>query len=47
LEDIDRKIARTIAELDRIAKRYGLSSWRELEEFMKTVSIDKPETDLD
>ncbi len=46
LKKVDYEISRIEAKLNKIARKFGLKEWRELEEFMKSRGIDNPEADL-
>ncbi len=46
LRKVDREIVRVEARLNRIARRFGLREWRELEELVKSKGIDNLEMDL-
>ncbi len=46
LRRIDREIVVVESRLQRIARRFGLSGWRELEELFRSGGISTPEVDL-
>ncbi len=46
LREIDREIVALEVRLRRIALRFGVSDWRELEELFKAKGIDSPELDM-
>ena len=45
LRKIDREIVAVEMRLQRIALRFGVSDWRELERLLKAKGIDSPELD--
>ena len=46
LRKIDREIVIVETRLRRIALRFGLSNWKELEKLFKVKGVDNPELDM-
>lgn len=46
LKKVNYEITRVEARLNSLARRFGLKERRELEELMRSKSVDNPEVDL-